>query len=430
MKYISTRGGDNLKFLEAVVMGMAPNGGLYVPQYIPKLENDFWDKIKTQSFRETAYDILSKFIDEDEIDLNKIIRSAFNFPVEMNKLDEHIAVLELFHGHSNAFKDFGARFLAAVLSEYAIKNDIEITILVATSGDTGSAVGKAFYNAKNINVKLLYPSGKVSEIQEKQLTTIGGNVTAVEVNGTFDDCQRLVKTAFADDELREKINLSSANSINIARLLPQALYYFEIYKYFDSTDDLILSVPSGNLGNLTGALIANKMGLPISTIVSALNANDVFHQYVATGKYEPRNAIPTISNAMDVGAPNNLERIVHLFNEDLESLRGVIKTTSITDEETLETIKLIYNKYNYVVCPHTAVAAASLFKIYPEILDSGKAVISSTAHPAKFLDIYDENIKSNIQIPEQLQEAINKTKQSIPISREYEEFRVFLLNNN
>ncbi len=427
MNYISTRNiTEEFSFIEAVTKGIADDGGLFVPKHIPKLNENFWENFEKQSFKETAYEILRYFIDHDEIELDGIVEEAFNFPVEIKKLNENIYSLELFHGPSLAFKDFGARFLASVLSRYAVKNRTKYTILVATSGDTGSAVGQAFLNKENIEVKLLYPAGKVSELQEKQLTTIGGNVTALEIDGTFDDCQRLVKQAFADGELRRRKNLTSANSINIARLLPQILYYFEAVKKIGREGEIILSVPSGNLGNLCGALIGIKMGLPVHRVISALNVNDVFNEYMSTGKFTPRRAVPTLSNAMDVGAPNNLERIIHLFDNDIDLIRKLIKTTSISDEQTLETIRKIKDEFNYVICPHTAVGFASLFKEVTDINEK-KCVVASTAHPAKFYNIYPEEIKRVIKIPEQLKISMEKEKQSVKLSSGFDVFKSYLL---
>jgi threonine synthase len=428
MKFISTKDVSvGMSFSEAALLGMAEDGGLFVPETIPELNEAELESIKEHSFQETARLILSKFIDEAEINLPALIKRAFNFPVKLKSLSDNLFVLELFHGPSNAFKDFGARFLAAALSEISKKKGSKLNILVATSGDTGSAVGKAFLNIENIEVFLLYPSGKISAIQEKQITTIGGNVTALEIEGTFDDCQTLVKKAFADDKLKEKINLSSANSINIARLLPQVLYYFEIHKKIADTENLLLSIPSGNLGNLTGALIAKRMGLPIQNIVSALNKNDVFNEYISTGCYKPRRAVPTLSNAMDVGAPNNLERINYLFGGDIESLRKTIHAASVSDEETREAISEIYNKFNYVVCPHTAVAYASFRKTESKFGGNVKRVFAATAHPAKFIGIYEEKIKNKIEMPKGLKEAMAKEKKTIILPNEYGKFRDYLL---
>lgn len=429
MKYLSTRNKNIRKtFIEAAAAGIAEEGGLYFPESIPVLDNSFWRSLKKQSFIETANIVLSKFIDKREINLSEAIEKSFNFPLEVKQLDDKLFILELFHGPSNAFKDFGARFLASVLNDYANRRGEKITILVATSGDTGSAVGRAFYGADNIDLYLLYPSGKISNIQEKQLTTIGGNVTALEIKGTFDDCQALVKKAFSDMELRKKINLSSANSINIARLLPQILYYYEAFKRIDDNKNIILSVPSGNLGNLTGALIALKTGLPLRGIISALNVNDVFDEFLRTGHYNPKRATPTLSNAMDVGAPNNLERIKFMFGNDLDALRKTIATTSITDKETAGTIDFVFDRYDYVICPHTAVAFASLEKLRSNFSPQAVSIIMATAHPAKFMNIYNDEIKTIIDVPKQLSGVLGKEKKSVLLSNRYEAFKEYLFS--
>jgi threonine synthase len=432
MKYYSTRDKNNLvDFSTAVMDGLAKDGGLFMPVNIPQLSSSFIKDIEKVSFQEIGFEIVKRF-SGDEIpheELKSIIDSAVNFPAPLFELSEELSVLELFHGPTLAFKDFGARFMAKTMGYFAHGLDKELNILVATSGDTGSAVAYGFYGVEGINVYLLYPKGKVSLIQEMQLTTLDKNITALEINGTFDDCQRLVKDSFVDKELNTKLNLSSANSINIARLIPQSFYYANAYRQVkDKSRPLVISVPSGNLGNITAGLFAKKMGIPIAKFIGATNSNDVFTEYMRTAKFNPRKSVLTLSNAMDVGNPSNLERIIELYDEDIEKIREDIFSVSYNDEETVEGIKELYDKYNYVIDPHGAVG----YRAWKKFNESGElknayGIIVETAHPAKFKDAVEETIGSEVEIPERLAVCLNKEKKTIELNSEFSSLKEFLM---
>lgn len=429
MKYFSTNNpNQKVNFRTAVLKGLAEDGGLFMPEFIPGLENNFISNLNRLSIQEIAYNVLSKFI-QDEIEeepLKKIITESINFPAPLVILDETYNVLELFHGPTLAFKDFGARFMARTMEYFAAGDSREIKILVATSGDTGSAVANGFLNADGINVFVLYPSGKISEIQEKQITTLGSNITAVEIEGTFDDCQKIVKQAFVDPDLKIK-NLSSANSINLGRLLPQSIYYFEAYKQLHASDSkIVFSVPSGNLGNLTAGLIAKLMGLKIDKFVAATNANDVFTAFLDSGEFIPRSSVRTYSNAMDVGDPSNLARILHLFNHNLSVVNDIIFSKSFSDDQTLQAIEEVFNKLNYIIDPHGAVGYLAL-KNYLNETENAKGIILETAHPAKFKDVVEKIKLINVDIPERLIRCLDKEKSSVRLSNDYEIFKEFLL---
>ncbi|MGB8319621.1 MAG: threonine synthase [Ignavibacteriaceae bacterium] len=433
MNYYSTnKKSKRVSFKEAVIKGIADDGGLFMPDFIPVFPGKFISEIKELSFHEISYKIASFFI-EDEIPssiLNKIIERAINFDAPLFGLNENTNILELFHGPTLAFKDFGARFMAEILSYFSKESRQDINILVATSGDTGSAVSNGFFNMEGIKVYLLYPSKKVSHIQEMQLTTLDGNITALEVEGTFDDCQTLVKQAFLDSELTRNIFLSSANSINVARLLPQSFYYFNAYKQLkDKNKPLIFSVPSGNFGNLTGGLISKKMGLPVDKFISAVNANDVFPIYLNSGKFIPKPSVKTISNAMDVGNPSNFYRILDLYENNWNKINNEISSYSISDPLTKDAIKKIYNEYKYLIDPHGAVGFQALNKYVNENhIESFNGIILETAHPSKFIDIMEEIVKENIKIPDRLEKCLHKEKKSLNISNEYDDFKNYLLN--
>lgn len=432
MKFYSTnRNSPPVTFEEALMKGLAEDGGLYMPESIPKLDNFFFDRLEEFSFREIAFIIAHKFI-EDEIekeDLKRIIDEAINFPAPIVPLDDNISVLELFHGPSLAFKDFGARFMAKAMGHFISKENRKLNILVATSGDTGSAVANGFYNTPGINVFILYPKGKVSNIQEMQLTTLNGNVTALEIDGTFDDCQRLVKSAFVDTELNRALNLSSANSINIARLLPQMFYYFEAFKQIkNKTGEIFFCVPSGNLGNLTAGLIAKEMGLPITRFIAATNANTTFAEYIKNGRFVPRDSILTYSNAMDVGNPSNLARIQSLFSDNLKLIRENIYSDSADDNDTIDTIRSVYKNHKYVIDPHGAVGYYVMKKfLLAHQAENYSIVLLETAHPAKFLDVVEKELNIKIEMPEQLKNCLGKEKKSVTLSSDYKEFKSYLL---
>ncbi len=434
MNYFSTNNkAKKYSFQNAVMLGLAPDGGLFQPERIPQLKPSIIKGLKNLSFQEIGYEI-SKLYIENEINNNEIqniVEKSISFPAPLINLNETISVLELFYGPTLAFKDFGARFLANTIAYFANKTGEQINILVATSGDTGSAVAHGFYGINGVNVFLLYPSNKVSKIQEMQLTTLNKNIIALEVDGTFDDCQAMVKKAFVDEELNSEKKLSSANSINIARLIPQSFYYFEAAKQIDDDgNNICFSVPSGNLGNLTAGLLAKKMGLKTAKFISALNINDVFAKYLTTGNFQPRPSIKTVSNAMDVGNPSNLTRIKSLFDELLNLMNENIVAYSFTDTQTIQKIKNLFDQTDYVIDPHGAVgylAAEKYIKSNQYINE--KIIVLETAHPAKFLDVVEKAIAKKIEIPERLKLCLSKEKKSIKISNKYSELKEFILSN-
>ena len=394
MKYISTKtNNEAISFKEAVINGMSNNNGLYFPQFIPKLSHSFFDNIESKSNHEIAFEVLYPFVHESltEEQLKTIILDAINFPIPVIPINKNIFTLELFHGPTQAFKDVGARFISRCLSHF---NTVETTVLVATSGDTGSAVANGFFDIPGIQVKLLFPKGRVSPYQQFQMTSLRKNIMAIEVEGTFDNCQKLVKEAFQDKTLNEKINLSSANSINIARLLPQMLYYFFAYKQLKSIigdQQLIISVPSGNLGNITAGLLAKKMGLPIHKFIAAHNDNNTFHHYLETGKYEIIPSILTYSNAMDVSNPSNFERIDYLYHHNIDKIKNDVYSASSSNEETLNEISSCFKQNNYLLDPHGAVAKLALEK---RIKKNQYGLFLETAHPQKFSEIIQKVIPS------------------------------------
>ena len=432
MNYYSTNNKNyKVSFREAVVKGLSPDGGLFIPEQISQLDDLFFKNINKLSIQEIGFEVAKQFV-KDEIsntDLKNIIDDAINFDAPLVKLDENISILELFHGPTLAFKDFGARFMARTLSHFLQNSNQEVNILVATSGDTGSAVASGFYGIEGINVFLLYPSGKVSGIQEKQLTTFDKNITALEIDGTFDDCQKLVKQAFVDSELNSKMKLSSANSINIARLIPQSFYYFNAYKQLkDKSKDILFSIPSGNLGNLTAGILAKKMGLQISKFIAATNTNSIFTEFIEKGEYVPRASVKTLSNAMDVGNPSNLARIKSIYNEHSVVVKN-IASNSHNDAKTIQMIKQTYQKYNYTIDPHGAVGLLALEMYVAENkLNNYSEIVLETAHPAKFKETVDKALETDIKIPEVLQKSIMKEKKSIRLSSEYSDFKDYLMS--
>lgn len=411
---------------EAVMQSLAKDKGLYMPEVIPVLDKEFIDHLENYSFQEIAFIVSKNLIGNyiPDTDLKEIVYGAINFPAPVVMLDEKIGTLELWHGPSLAFKDFGARFMAALMS-YFIKNENQhTTILVATSGDTGGAVAAGFYKTPGIEVIILYPSGKVSDLQEKQLTTLGENITAIEINGTFDDCQALVKEAFLDSELNEKYHLSSANSINIARLIPQCFYYFEAYKQVKKYGkEVIFSVPSGNFGNLTAGLLAKKMGLPINRFVAATNINKIVPFYLTTGEFIPRPSETTISNAMDVGNPSNFTRILALYDHHFEAIQNDVDGFWLNDADTRAAMIEAYKKYQYVCDPHGAIAFKSLIQLG----ENEVGIFLETAHPAKFLNTVEETLGQKIDIPEALSSLVEKEKKSTFMDSSYASFKAFLL---
>lgn len=430
MNYYST--GDRklrASLRDAVLGGLAPDGGLYMPEKIPLLSKDQIGSFKSRSFTEISREVALSLFQEDipEADILQFTDSAINFDTPLLKVEEGIYALELFHGPTLAFKDIGARFMARMLGYFTKDLNREINVLVATSGDTGSAVASGFWNVEGVRVFILYPSGGVSQLQEQQLTTMGGNITALEIAGTFDDCQKMVKLAFQDKDLKDRLILTSANSINLARLLPQSFYYFNAWGRLPGDPEFIICVPSGNFGNLTAGLIAGKMGLPAKHYVIATNVNDVVPEYLETGKFRPRPSISTIANAMDVGNPSNFARILDLYEHSHTAISEAMSAYSYTDDQLRETIGDVYQRTGYLLDPHGAAGYRAL-KQYLPVNTRLQGVFLETAHPGKFNKTVEEVIHAPVEIPERLRQASSKKKSSIKLSTEFSEFREFLLN--
>lgn len=428
---------ERVSLQHAVLKGLPDDNGLYMPLLIPALPHAFFHSLRALSFPEIAYRISTNLIDEQSVPakkLEEIVYNALSFPVPLIPLDAQTNVLELFHGPTLAFKDFGARFMARLLGYFMEYSDREITILVATSGDTGGAVAAGFYKVPGIKVVILYPKGKVSLLQQKQLTTLGENITALQVDGTFDDCQALVKQAFLDPELTRRHQLSSANSINIARLIPQSFYYFEGYKQLDTDSPVIYSVPSGNFGNLTAGVLALKMGLPIARFIAGTNENKVVPEYLKTGIYTPKPSIPTLSNAMDVGNPSNFYRLIDFFEgNDSECSTWNIMNANIfgsshSDEETIQTIRQVFQQTGYLFDPHGAVgylAAKNYQKNFPQ--NTLPVIVLGTAHPAKFAEEILQHTSLLVPVPNSLSDIFDKPGSFIPISNDYLALKAWLL---
>ena len=428
MRFFSTKNNAvSVGFKDALFQGLAEDGGLYMPETIPHLGTDFFQS--NLSYSECAVGMIHPFTKDDLTlaQLSDICELAFDFPIPIKKLNETDSVLELFHGPTLAFKDFAARFMARTMSHFLENENKEITILVATSGDTGSAVANGFFNIEGIKVIILYPSNRVSAIQEKQLTTLGGNITALEINGTFDDCQRMVKSAFQDAELRSRFTLSSANSINVARLLPQSVYYAWAWKQCGENNPIIFSVPCGNFGNLTAGLFANRMGIPVEEFIAATNANDTFPYFLNSGTLQDQDAIQTISNAMDVGVPSNLDRIQTLFHDDINLIKKDISSWSFSDDETKDCIQNIHNNFDYLIDPHTAIGVLGLNEYREKTNSRTKGIVLSTAHPGKFADVIEPIIGENIPLTDSLQIAMEKEKISIKMSKKFSDLKDYLL---
>jgi threonine synthase len=432
MRFYSTNNPDlKVNLRTAVTEGLAPDNGLYMPENIPVLSGDFFNSIDKKSFREIAFNVTSHLIGDDipEAELQRIIDHTIQFDAPLVPIEDGIYALELFHGPTLAFKDFGARFMSQLLGYFANQQDKEIVILVATSGDTGSAVANGFLDVPGTKVVVLYPTGKVSEIQEKQFTTLGKNITALEVDGTFDDCQRLVKEAFLDRELNDKLFLTSANSINIARLIPQSFYFFYAYSRLAHLGKpVVFSVPSGNFGNLTGGLLARKMGLPVSKFVASTNINDVVPEYLVSGQFQPRTSEQTISNAMDVGNPSNFARILDLFQNNFDRISEVISGYAFNDEETREAMRQVFANGGYMMDPHGAVAYLGLKKYLKDSKSNALGVFAETAHPAKFREVVQQTLSSTVEIPEKLLKFMSLSKKTIPMAASYDAFRTMLID--
>jgi len=432
MKYYSTNGKAPIADLhKAVVKGLAEDRGLYMPERINKLPQAFFDNIEKMSFQEIAYTVASAFFGED-VDpdaLHDIVYDTLSFDCPVVQVKDNIYPLELFHGPTLAFKDVGARFMARLL-QYFIRQEQgnqQVNVLVATSGDTGSAVANGFLGVDGIHVYVLYPKGKVSPIQECQFTTLGKNITAIEVDGVFDDCQALVKSAFMDTELNQHMKLTSANSINVARFLPQAFYYFNAYarmKEQGKADNLVMCVPSGNFGNICAALFGHQMGLPIKRFIAANNANDIFYKYLQTGKYEPKPSKQTLANAMDVGDPSNFARIYDLYGKSHERITSLISGATYTDDQIRQTMRACYEDTKYILDPHGACGYQAL----ADGLHSDEVgVFCETAHPAKFKEKVDEILGIDVEIPERLANFMKGQKQSVPMTKDFADFKQYLM---
>ncbi|MGW9685938.1 threonine synthase [Flagellimonas sp. 2504JD1-5] len=416
-------------FKEAVVAGIAPDKGLYFPESIEPLPKEFFENITSLSNHEIAFRAIHQFVEGEVPDdvLKKIIEDVLDFDFPVVEIEDSIATLELFHGPTMAFKDVGARFMANCLGYFSKGNNTNVTVLVATSGDTGGAVANGFLGVEGVNVVILYPSGKVSDIQEKQLTTLRQNIVAMEVKGTFDDCQRMVKTAFLDTQITNQKKLTSANSINIARWLPQLFYFLFAYKQVKSKGkEIVFSVPSGNFGNICAGMVAQKLGMPVEQFVASTNANKVVPNFMENGVYEPMPSVATISNAMDVGDPSNFVRIRHLYQDDFSSLKNNLSSYSFSDEETKLAMKAIHSKTGYVADPHGAVGYLGL-KEYQKSKGDTYGIFLETAHPVKFLDVVEETLGISPEIPLQIQKVMGKEKKSIKIDS-YEDLKSYLLD--
>ena len=435
MKYYSTNHkAPEVSLSEAVIQGLAPDRGLYMPEKINRLPKSFFDTIASKDFHEISCTVAESFFGEDipKKELDKIVCDTLSFDTPVVKVEDNIYSLELFHGPTLAFKDVGARFMARMLAYFMEKSGEKrhVTVLVATSGDTGSAVANGFLDVEGIDVVVLYPKGQVSEIQEKQFTTLGRNITALEIDGTFDDCQRLVKTAFMDAGLNAKMKLTSANSINVARFLPQAFYYFNGYakmRGMGVTEDIVVSVPSGNFGNITAGLFAKRTGLPIKHFIAANNSNDIFFEYLKTGKYNPRTSVSTLANAMDVGDPSNFARILDLYGNSHAAITADISGARYSDDEIRRPLADTCRRTGYLLDPHGACG----YQAIKDGLGKGEAgLFLETAHPAKFLDTVEPIIGEKVAIPARLAEFMKGKKLSVELSSQFDDFKKFLSDKN
>jgi threonine synthase len=433
MNYYSTSNRSLVaSFREAAVQGQAPDKGLYFPEQIPQLPKGFIGRLATLSKEELSFTVMKPYVADaiSDTDLLQIVTETVNFPFPLVAITENISTLELFHGPTLAFKDVGARFMSRCLGHFVKNRDKEITVLVATSGDTGGAVANGFYKVEGVNVVILYPSGKVSLTQEVQLTTLGKNITAIEVDGSFDDCQQMVKNAFMDEDLKKALFLTSANSINVARWLPQQLYYFFAYQQWQHKDQPpVVSVPSGNFGNICAGLLAYRSGLPIQHFVAACNANDTVPQYLQNGAYNAKASVPTLSNAMDVGNPSNFVRIMELFQHQLPTLKNMLTGYTITDEETKAAMGQVYRDYNYLLDPHGAVGYIALQRYLASIPDA-VGYFLETAHPVKFYDAIEPVIGEKIAVPESIAQLLKKEKKALKLKPEDAALKAVLLSSN
>jgi threonine synthase len=417
-------------FKQATINGQAPDKGLYFPTNLPALELDFIKNINQYSNEEIAYSVIAPYVGNaiPSAILQDIVTQTINFSIPLVPITQRISALEMFHGNTFAFKDIGARFMSRCLGYFVKDQDAKVTVLVATSGDTGGAVADGFFDVEGVEVVILYPSGKVSTVQEKQLTTLGNNIKSIEVNGTFDDCQRMVKLAFMDEDLKSNLFLTSANSINVARWLPQQFFYFLAYKQWnDKKNPPVIAVPSGNFGNICAGLLALKTGLPIKHFLAACNANEVVPDFIRTGEYKAQQSIPTISNAMDVGDPSNFVRILHLFDNDINKLKSVFSAVSISDEQTKSTLQKVYAEHQYIMDPHGAVGYCALENyLQSHPLDAG--IFAETAHPVKFFDVVEPVISEKIKLPSSIEHLMNKEKVAIKMDAQFNDLKSYLLS--
>ncbi|HEY5408772.1 MAG TPA: threonine synthase [Ginsengibacter sp.] len=430
MLYFSTNNNSpKVDFREATIKGQAPDKGLYFPEVIPVLDKDFISDIEKYSKEEIAFKVIQPYIGDliPTQELERIVAETIKFDFPLVKVEENIFSLELFHGPTLAFKDVGARFMSRCLGYFVKDNNKKVTVLVATSGDTGGAVANGFYNVEGVDVIILYPSGKVSSVQELQLTTPGKNIKALEIDGTFDDCQQMVKQAFVDEELKKKLFLTSANSINVARWLPQQFYYFFAYQQWnDKSNPPVISVPSGNFGNICAGLLAHRSGLPVSHFIAACNDNNVVTEYLLTGNYLPKKSVATISNAMDVGSPSNFVRVLELFDREFHSLKNVMSSYSFSDDETKDILKNVYLNNNYLLDPHGAVGYGALKK-YLEQHPHAKGMFLETAHPVKFYDVVEPVIHQKVAMPASINNLLSLQKQSTKLKANYQQLKDYLL---
>ena len=420
----------NVNFREAVIRGIAPDKGLYFPSEIKPIDKEIIDNIDTYSYPEIAYALIRQFVGDEipEKELKHIIQDTLNFDFPLVEIEKDMYSLELYHGPTMAFKDVGGRFMARCLSYFNREQDNEVTVLVATSGDTGGAVASGFLGVKGVNVVILYPSGKVSEVQEKQLTTLGQNIKALEVEGTFDDCQAMVKQAFMDQEICDRMQLTSANSINVARWLPQMFYFAFAYKQLkDRSKKLVFSTPSGNFGNICAGVMAQQLGLPVTHFIASTNANRVVPNFMVNGEYTPLKSVATISNAMDVGDPSNFIRIREIYDNDFELIKENLSSYSFSDDQTKEAMLKVYKELDYIMDPHGAVGYLGLKQYIKNRADT-QGIFLETAHPVKFLEVVEPVIDKRIDLPVQIQEVIDKPKKALFITN-YEELKDFLIRS-
>ncbi|HLT05967.1 MAG TPA: threonine synthase [Cyclobacteriaceae bacterium] len=429
MKFYSTNNKNHqVSLKDAVIKGLAPDQGLYMPIEIPAMDPAFIDQLHTLSFKEIGYEVIKAFFKEDltEDEIKSLVDHTLTFDAPLKEVEKDVYALELFHGPTLAFKDFGARFCSKLMS--LLVDQEKVRVLVATSGDTGSAVANGFYNVPGVEVVILYPAGKVSELQEKQFTTLGGNITALEVDGAFDDCQRLVKEAFLDEALNQQMLLTSANSINIARWIPQCLYYYYAYSQLPKeAKKVAVAVPSGNFGNIAAGILAERMGLPIDYFIAATNVNDVVPEYLHGNPFRPRPSVPTVSNSMDVGNPSNFSRLLSLFDGDEEKLKSKVLGYSYTDAETVAGLQEVKSTTGYTLDPHGAVAYLGL-KAFMQSHDGYQGVFLETAHPGKFGKVVEEALNTAVELPDRLAAFLHGNKEAIALENDYKAFKKFLLD--